>query len=358
MSAVFFILLALFPLAVSSAGMMTDIGALWVNGGNIAASVARDINDNGQIVGYSQSSIVYGDIHAFLYSNGTMTDLGTLGGQDSYAYGINNSGQIVGNSATTNYSTHAFLYSEGKMIDLGTLSEGDFSYAYSINNSGQIVGKSGGRAFLYSNGTMIDLGAPPAMWDDSYSCAYGINDSGLIVGEARFGSAYNAIHAAVYANGIWIDLSTITGDPLCLSLALGVNNSGQIVGSSEIDESGGGDHHAFRYPNGGNMTDLGLGISKAYGINDSDQIVGYHQTGSLTNITLLAFLYSNGTITDLGSLGGRFSKAYSINKSGQIVGYSQNASGTDRAFLYNPQPDQPDQPKSLSGTLSLLLGSD
>jgi probable HAF family extracellular repeat protein len=65
-----------------------------------------------------------------------MTDLGTLGGPSSFAFAINEAGQVVGRSATSAYLTHAFLYAAGQMEDLGTLG-GSFSSASAINNAGQ-----------------------------------------------------------------------------------------------------------------------------------------------------------------------------------------------------------------------------
>ena len=107
---------------------MTDLGTL---GGTY--SVATGINNSGQIVGYADTAS--GQTHAFLYSGGTMTDLGTLpGGTYSFATGINNNGQIVGYSTTASGQTHAFLYSGGQMTDLGTLPGGTNSWATGIND--------------------------------------------------------------------------------------------------------------------------------------------------------------------------------------------------------------------------------
>jgi len=109
-------------------------------GGNF--SLARSINGEGQIVGYSTTAD--GQIHAFLYQDGTMTDLGTLTGAsgNSLAYGINDQGQIVGASTTADGSTHAFIYHDGTMYDLGVLADGSSSSARAINDLGQVVGVS------------------------------------------------------------------------------------------------------------------------------------------------------------------------------------------------------------------------
>ena len=91
------------------------------------------INASGQVVGDLPLSLG-GLSHAFLYSRGSTTDLGTLGGVQSSALGINNSGQVVGWAATATQDIHAFLYRNGSMIDLGTLG-GDESIAWGINDA-------------------------------------------------------------------------------------------------------------------------------------------------------------------------------------------------------------------------------
>ncbi len=132
--------------------------------------------------------------------NYTAIDLGTLpGGYYSYAYGINNSGQVVGSSTTASGDQHAFLYSGGTMIDLGTLPGGSNSYAAGINNSGQVVGSSDfngnpsfvSHAFLYSAGALTDLNNLVSLPSGVYlTYPIGINDLGQIAANGSNGHGY------------------------------------------------------------------------------------------------------------------------------------------------------------------------
>ncbi len=217
------------------AGFSGSRAVLWQNGTPIdlgaplgSTSVPSAINDAGQIVGELEEQ-------AFVWQNGTMTQLTDLSGGtgSSSAFDINNRGQIVGWSDTLTGSSPAVLWqNDGSIVNLGDLPGGivDGS-ANAINNLGQIVGYSeaatGQRAFLWQNGVMTDLGDLAGGLDESE--AIDINDLGQIVGtsEAAAGS-----RAVLWENGILIDLNElagVAGSGYTLNQALAINNLGQIL---------------------------------------------------------------------------------------------------------------------------------
>jgi probable HAF family extracellular repeat protein len=172
---------------VTENGKLVDIGTL---AGADGFSEAYAINDQGLVVGYSETADR--GLHAFSYLNGKMTDLGTPDGTVySQAQAVNASGAIVGYSyASDLLSVHSFLYANGTMIDLGTMGA-NRSFAYDINDAGDVVGEldtddaNGNRidrnAFLYSGGKTVDLNSlidPAAGWDLQW--AGGINNNGQI----------------------------------------------------------------------------------------------------------------------------------------------------------------------------------
>ena len=162
-------------------GVMRSLGRL--QGGN--NSEAFGIDSAGHVVGAS-TIFGFGRNRAFLYSDGTMKNLGTLLG-DSQANGISDAGHIVGESTINSFGeTRAFLFADGRMQNLGTLG-GSSSWAYGVNDFGQVVGESKVaskiHAFLYLDGSMLDLNDlidPSSKWRLNRATA--INNAGQIVG--------------------------------------------------------------------------------------------------------------------------------------------------------------------------------
>ena len=98
-----------------------------IDGSNTFCNSGQDVLTNaipncaaGQVVGLATIGAT-GVWHAFLWADGVMTDLGTLGGLRSAAYAINDAGQVVGHANTADGADHAFLWQDGRMTDLGTL---------------------------------------------------------------------------------------------------------------------------------------------------------------------------------------------------------------------------------------------
>ena len=254
-------------------------------------------------------------------SQWTITDLGTLGGTFSIAQGINDFGQVVGQSSTENdIELHAFVYKGGALIDLG----GTNNSANAINKAGQVAGtgSTDGHSFfpfIYKNGVMDKLGGVSG-------AAWGINKYGHAVGSFASGGGD---HAFVYRDGVLTDLGTLGGSS---SSALDINGAGQVVGNSAT--SGDAAFHAFLYRDR-RMIDLGtLGgsFSIAFGINDKGHVVGESSTAAGTS---RPFLYAGNRMHDLGTLGGDVSRALGINNAGQVVGSSAaEPGGGIHAFLY------------------------
>jgi probable HAF family extracellular repeat protein len=292
---------------------IADLGTLGGNG-----SAAYAINGRGQVVGaalnttpdsfstgfpaaYCGSNLCISDgyfygalffpvttqTHAVLWQNGTIKDLGTLGGPDSVAWQINDHGQIAGQSyvnSTPNATTGVptidpfFIGEDGKMVDLGNPLGGTVTWTTGLNNRGEVIGAmtvagdTGWHPFLWSNGVLKDLGTLGA---DCGKPTF-INDAGDIVGDACSPTSFFPV---MWRNGRLIPLGLVAGETC--GEAYGINSSRQIVGESAVcgtDIPGLG----WLWENGGPAIDLntliisGSGVHFAHGvsINDRGEISG------------------------------------------------------------------------------------
>ena len=276
-------------------------------------------------------------------SSYTITDLGTLGGNNSIPYWITNRGEVVGVSDTGQFDTsgnpidHAFRWVGGRMQDLNTLG-GTNSSATGANAAGQAAGISDvtsgltSHAVLWSAGTMTDLGALNG--PNGYSFAQLINAEGQVAGGST--TADGGFDAVVWHHGAISDLGTLpcpTGG--CQSFANGINDLGQIVGGSQVSDVpdptlGFPPYHAALWSRR-EILDLGAGPngslgSVAFNINNRRQVVGRTAPPDpIEGAVAHAFLWESGIMHDLGvpaELGDDNSEANSLNDSGQIVGDS------------------------------------
>ncbi len=312
--------------------------------------------------------------------------LGTLGGLDSTPIAINDSGQVTGYSSVTpgtHNPQHAFSWTfAGGMVDLGTLG-GSESQASALNSGGEIVGFSdlpgdaSSVAFKWTpGGTMEALSGLPGA---TYSGANAVNDSGLIVG---YSDVDGVAHAVSWSpSGQITDLGFLPGgDQITYPSAdaTGVDNNGDIVGTSSSGSNLNGNGHAFLLPAGGSMISLEQDswvYSKAVDIDSSGEVTGF---GNPTDnpVTEDAFVYTtaggfdqithsgpasgyevagisdsgfvagitsgqhafgwsaDAGLIDLGDLGGGWAVPTGVSKNGVVVGASQLFGGRQEGFAW------------------------
>jgi probable HAF family extracellular repeat protein len=328
---------------VQTTYILTDLGTL---GGPFG--VAHDIDASSQINGFAL--LPDGSQHAFFRAKGATTnlDLGTLGGVNSDSSFRSSEIQVAGGAETaegdplkqnswgdgTNLITRAYLWQNGVMTNLGTLG-GINSYANGINARGQVVGQAQNAAL---DATCASLGykiqqVRSALWEsgeiqellplsgDASAFALSINDNGQAVGFSSPGFCSPVTRVALWENGTVTELRSLGG--ATNNWATNISNLGQVVGFSDLP--GDISQHAFLWQNGV-TTDLGTlpgdTGSFAAGINNQGQVTG----GSFDEFgNERAFLWQNGVMTDLNTLLPADSPLYllfapGINALGEIVG--------------------------------------
>ena len=305
-------------------GKIIDLGTL----GDGYESMAYAVNSQSQVVGGAVNTVPDSNsfcldsgncyyfppfpaqVRAFLWQDGVMQDLGTLGGTDALATLINERGQVVGTSYTSSgaggcggfaLATGAFIWDNNNgMRDLGSFG-GTCTLASDLNDRGQVVGSSDvtgdtfERAFLWEHGSIHHLGGSLG---GNNTGAFAINEHGQAVGFA-FVAGDTLFHAALWKHVGQITDVGVVGSDTC-SYAAAINAKGQVVGDSKP----------------------GCGP-------DSDR----------------SFLWEDGSIFDLNTLIPSGSALYlqfiqTINDRGEISGSGADANGNEHAFLLIPCDEQ------------------
>jgi probable HAF family extracellular repeat protein len=271
-------------------GTGVESAALYVkNGGQVVGGATIDTSSDP--FAFAGLGPFGSPTHAFTWKNGVMRDIGTLGGPDSFAAGgcNNQRGELVvggsftnstANSTTGIPTLHAFLWKNGTMTDIPTLG-GTFAFAQCTNNQAQVIGQSSfvgdvgcnpndllntcdEHAFSWNHGITSDLGT----LGGSFSTAFWLNEKGEAVGGALT-SDDESFHATLWRNGQITDLGTLDGD--CASIAWAINAKSQTVGQSFNCDTNTSETVLW---DKGAIIDLQLASADPLNINDRGEITG------------------------------------------------------------------------------------
>jgi probable HAF family extracellular repeat protein len=291
----------------------------------------------------------------------TVKDLGTLGGTLAEPGGVSNTDYVEGVSTLPNDQVaHVFLWHDGVMRDLGTLGGPNSSTVWRPSDEGDVGGLSelsrpdpNGEdfcgfgdnlvclAFYWHNGKMI---AQPSLGGPN-SSGFGVNDLGELAGTAENNvvepSCASIGEVLQYKPVIWksghiYQLPTLPGDPV--GVAYAINNFGQAVGSTGVCGAGNFpvQEHGVLWQNGKaiDLGNLGSNINNnPEDINCRGDVVGF--ANLVGDETFHAYLWRRGVMSDLGTLPGDIhSVGQAINCQGQVVGRTSDADFNGVGYLW------------------------
>jgi probable HAF family extracellular repeat protein len=316
------------------------------------------LNNRGTVVGSSGKNP---QRRGFVWKNGTLVGLPTLGGTCSRSGGVNELDVIVGSACLSGDAvSHAVIWRQRQITDIDTFG-GTGSSANRINRNGDVVGlfyaqDQSTHGFLWSNGLWSDLGNVGG----SFTVPLGVNESGMVVGESDSSDIPDPIfqvppqHSFVWQAGVITDLGEIFGGKF--SYASDIDEAGNVVGASDLA----GDRASAAYfLKNGTITQLpglpGYDGIWSEGMNHRGQLVGsaghvtsdplYSPPVGVLECPCTAVLWEGGKAIDLSTrVGGKwtFWEATSINDNGEILAHS--ATPSDGAVLLIPQSGSHPQP--------------
>ncbi len=346
-----------------------DLGSL----PTLPSCTGTAISQSGNVTGYCTvaggSVFLETPTHGFLFSKGTLTDLGQTG-KPTVPTGVNDSGVVVGTYVNINLSkgiaVSPFIYQNGSTQQFVGVPNN--AAPFGLNNTGQSaatqVSQGGFNFFVASQALLITgSGTTTALpsGQSSQGVAFGISPSGDWVAGGSpnvVAQQLASIKASLWHGGAFQTLPLSTN--FNYATATGVNDAGMASGmaftfdfSQLVDPHATG--HAVLFSNGA-VTDLGTlpadRNSAATGINNSGDVVGF-STALAPDISLFAgplletasnlshaFVYTGGTMYDLNrqlinGSGWQLTSAAGINDAGQIVG-TGIVNQQQHAFLLTP----------------------
>lgn len=315
---------------------------------NGAGAIAHDINDDGVAVGQSLSPLDGSLVAVRWDAARSPSTIGMLAGTvASEAYAINNNGEIVGYSEDPQGMRLATYWdAQGAMINMhAAINATGSSIPWDINDNGLVVGQAPinpglPKGFIWHPGTSGQVAGGLQGYMSSRNL--GVNNSGVIVGSSFFfGDPDDAQRATPDGRGGW-DAVQIGPTGYEFTVADAINNDGVAVGYTTYNSTTTG-WNAVIFDGDSDVIVLGtldpLDTSEAYGINDNGLVVGQAFDGQGLGLDPRAWVWMNGTMTDLNELlepGSAFEillGATGVNNHNDIVGFGRLTDGTLAGFV-------------------------